>query len=224
MPRKPRNRLKALTGSAWIALLVGAACMPRLVSAESLCQSCELQAGIGGTYHFWGTTGGVVIPVTVNWSDSRYELGFFRVTTQQVLYDRNYRHGRVMADPYWGVSLSRRWRLFERGPVRGFFGFGLAAKTEADQLSVTRLDFASQFGLRFRLPGDRTVAELTMRHWSNGGMRLPNHGQDFATLTVRLNSRVVGVDSAEQISLAGWVNSKAAPGPGADNDGRYGLP
>jgi hypothetical protein len=107
--------------------------------------------------------------------------------------------GRVMADPYWGLSLSRRWRLFERGPVRGFIGFGIAAKTESDQLSVTRLDFASQLGLRVRLPGDHVVAELTMRHWSNGGIRLPNHGQVSATLTVRLDTGLFGAGKAEQI-------------------------
>jgi hypothetical protein len=197
--REQRIGFGAFIRSASLALLLAAGCAPRWVSAQSFCQSCEVQVGIGGTYHFWGATGGVVVPVTVNWSDARYELGFFRVTTQQVLQDSHYPNGRLMADPYWGVSLSRRWRLFERGPVRGFIGFGLAAKTESDQLSVTRLDFASQLGVRVRLPGDHVVAELTMRHWSNAGIRLPNHGQDFATLTVRLNSGWFGVDKAEQI-------------------------
>ena len=199
-------RVRALIRSAWIVLLVSAGCVPRFVDAQSLCDSCEVQIGIGGTYHFWGTTGGVVLPVTVNWSDSRYELGFFRVATQQVLDDAHYRHGRLMADPYWGMSLSRRWRLFERGPVRVFFGFGLAAKTESDQLSVTRLDFASQLGVRLRLPGNHVVGELTMRHWSNAGIRLPNHGQDFATLTIRLNSGRFGADKAEQIALDESIN------------------
>lgn len=115
-----------------------------------------------------------------------------------------------MADPYWGLSLSRRWRLFDRGPVRGFFGFGISAKTESNQLSVTRLDFASQLGLRFPMPGNRVVGELTFRHWSNGGIRLPNHGQDFVTLTVRLNSGLVGVDRTEQIAVAGLVDLKGA--------------
>jgi hypothetical protein len=159
-----------------------------------------VQLGLGGTYHFWGTTGGVVIPVTVDWSDNRYELGFFRVTTQQMLRE-NDGSARRMAEPYWGVSLSRRWRLFEAGPVTGFFGFGFAGKTESDQLSTTRWDFASQLGVRFRLPGDRVVGEFTMRHWSNAGIRLPNHGQDFATLTFRLNSGLFGVPRADQIRL-----------------------
>ena len=106
-----------------------------------------------------------------------------------------------MADPYWGASLSRRWQLFEQGPVKGFVGFGLAAKTESDTLSVTRWDFASQLGLRFRLPGNRVIGEVTMRHWSNGGLRLPNHGQDFATVTIHLNSGLFGVGRADQIQI-----------------------
>src|SRR5499425_1943553 len=134
-------RVKAVIPSALVALLLSAGYAPRFASAQSLCESCEVQAGIGDTYHFWGTTGGVVLPVILNWSDSRYELGLFRISTHQILYDARYRNGRLMADPYFGLSVSRRWRLFERGPVRGFFGFEIAAKTESDQLSVTRLDF-----------------------------------------------------------------------------------
>ena len=195
-------------------MLVAAA--PGTASGASLCQSCEVQAGIGGTYHFWGATGGVVIPVTVDWSDARWELGFFRVTTQQVLVDETYRNGRLMADPYWGMSLSRRWRLYEHGPVRLFVGFGLAAKTKSDQLSSTRLDFASQLGLRFRVPGNRVVGEFTVRHWSNGGIRLPNHGQDFATLTIRLNSGLFGVDRSEQISAEQLTDLREASFASAD--------
>lgn len=41
-----------------------------------------------------------------------------------------------------------------------------------------------------------------MRHWSNGGIRLPNHGQDFATLTLRLNTGRFGVGKAEAIPVA----------------------
>jgi len=41
-----------------------------------------------------------------------------------------------------------------------------------------------------------------MRHWSNAGIRLPNHGQDFATLTFRLNTGRVGTDEGEQIPVA----------------------
>ena len=184
-----------------LALLVWAGYAPRPADAQSLCDSCEVQIGLGGTYHYWGTTGSLVVPVTVTWSQDRYEFGVFRFTTQQLLALPGTHEERHMANPYWGASLSRRWQLFERGPVNGFFGFGVAAKTESDTLSVTRWDFASQLGLRFRVPGDRVIGEVTMRHWSNGGIRLPNHGQDFATVTFRLNSGLFGIGRAEQIQI-----------------------
>jgi hypothetical protein len=162
MTREPHIRVKPLIYGVAATLLLGAGYAPRFASAESLCESCELQVGIGETYHFWGSTGGVVIPITLNWSDSRYELGLFRLSRRQILYDAHYPNGRVMADPYWGLSLSRRWRIFTRGPVKGFFGFGVSAKNESDQLSITRLDFASQLGVRFPLPGNRVLGELTL--------------------------------------------------------------
>jgi Lipid A 3-O-deacylase (PagL) len=213
--REPRIGVRALIQRAAVALIIGVGYLPRLGSAQSLCETCEVQIGIGETYHFWGTTGGVVLPVTLSWTEGRYELGLFRISTRQILYDAHYRYGRVMADPYWGISMSRRWRLFDRGPIRGFFGFGVAAKNESDQLSITRLDFASQLGLRFPMPGNRAVGELTFRHWSNGGIRLPNHGQDFVTLTFRLNSGLVGVDKTEEIRVAELGNYKGALNPNA---------
>jgi len=214
------TRLVWLGMMVFVAIGAGAS---RRTEAQSICESCELQAGLGATYHFWGPTGGVVLPVTVNWSDNRYELGFFRVATAQLLADHTYREARVMADPYWGMSLSRRWRFIERGPVSGFVGLGLAAKTESDQLSATRLDFAEQLGVRFRLPGDRVVGELTVRHWSNAGIRLPNHGQDFATLTFRLNSGLFGVPRADLIAIDPSFDLARAPLPAAAAAGTAGA-
>ena len=206
--------------SGRLALLLAVLWLPTLATAQSLCESCEVQLGLGSTYHFWGSTGGVVVPLTLQWSEGRYELGVFRVTTQQVLYDNTYRGGRLMANPYWAVSVSRRWQLIETGPAGVFFGFGIMAKTESDQLSSTRLDFASQLGVRFRLPGNHAVAELTMRHWSNAGIRLPNHGQDFATLTVRMNTTNFGSGSGDWLAastLSGMsqAHDYAADGPEA---------
>src|SRR6516162_9737649 len=103
VPREPCRRLKALIHGAAMALLLIGAYAPRFASAESLCESCELQIGIGDTYHFWGSTGGVVIPITLNWSESRYELGLFRLSRRQILYNAHYPTGRLMADPYWGL-------------------------------------------------------------------------------------------------------------------------
>jgi hypothetical protein len=174
---------------------------PRLAQAQGFCQSCEVQVGLGGTYHYWGTTGSLVLPVSLTWSDNRYELAAFRFTDQQLLPLPATHRERLMANPYWGASLSRRWRLFDRGPVQGFFGFGFAGRSESDTLSVTRWDFAEQLGLRFHLPGNRVIGEVTMRHWSNGGIRLPNHGQDFATVTFRLNSGIFGIGKTDQSTL-----------------------
>ena len=172
-----------------LALLACCAYVPRDAQAESFCASCEVQIGVGGTYHFWGSTGGVVIPVSVSWDQNHYEFGLFRMATQQTLLDSNTRSPRLMANPYWGVSVSRRWPLFARGPVSGFVGFGMAYRTQTDELSATHWDFAEQLGARVRLPGDRSVVELAIRHWSNAGFKLPNHGQDFATVTVRFDFR-----------------------------------
>jgi hypothetical protein len=189
-------RLGVVLGfAAWAAL---AASVPRPVRAEPLCFDCELQLGVGGTYHFWGLTGGNILAATVNLSGNRYELGVFRVATQQTLDDDNTHGARIMADPYWAISASRRWRLFEHGRVQGLFALGLTAKTSADQLSSTNWAFASTLGLRFRLPGNHAIAELTVRHWSNAGIRLPNHGQDFLILSVKINSGAFGSGQAGQ--------------------------
>jgi lipid A 3-O-deacylase PagL len=175
----------------------------RPAGAQSLCESCDLMVGVGSTYHYWGATGGVVVPITLSLNDNRYEFGFFRVTTQQTLVYRE-KYARVVAQPYGGFSASRRWQIVEAGPVRAFVGFGLAVKSESDVLSVTRWDFASQLGVRFPFPvsGNRVVGELTMRHWSNAGIRLPNHGQDFTTFTVRINpEKLPGIPRTDQISI-----------------------
>jgi hypothetical protein len=171
---------------ALIALLACTTYAPQFAHAQSLCTSCEVQLGVGGTYHFWASTGGTMLPVTVTWSERRYEVGIFRFATSQILNEALH-PSRLMADPYWGVSASRRWQLFAHGPLSGFVGFGLAYRSESDILSVTRWDFASQVALRLQRSGGHSAVEFSIRHWSNGGCRLPNHGQDFATLTVRFN-------------------------------------
>jgi hypothetical protein len=175
--RRLARLLPALLFAMWV---------PHAASAQSLCDSCEIQLGLGGTYHFWGSTEGVVLPLTVSWDENRYEVGVFRMASRQMLSVDGTSAKQRLADPYWGVSASRRWVLLERGPVRGYFGFGLAYRGESDVLSATRWDFASQLGLRVRLPRNGSAVEFTVRHWSNGGIKLPNRGQDFATLTFLL--------------------------------------
>ncbi len=129
-----------------------------------------------------GSTGGVVIPLTLTWDQDRYEFGAFRMATSQGFYSPKFQAHLQTADPYWGVSASRRWALVRRPGWRLFFGFGAAYRSEQDSLTGSHLDFAEQLGLRVS-PSPSTAFELTVRHWSNAGLRKPNRGQDFATLT-----------------------------------------
>ncbi|HEY6125923.1 MAG TPA: acyloxyacyl hydrolase [Steroidobacteraceae bacterium] len=152
----------------------------------SFCDDCEFQIGVGGTYHSFEGTEGVVIPVTVTWDRSRWELGVFHFSEQTS--SNNFENvEQVVARPYWGASLSRRFAFYERGPIRAIFGFGVSYRTEQDVLSATHWNFSSQLGLRFQSPQFPAIIELSARHWSNGGVRTPNRGQDFTILTVRFD-------------------------------------
>jgi hypothetical protein len=42
---------------------------PRAANAQSFCESCEVQVGLDGTYHYWGATGSLVLPVLVQRRD-----------------------------------------------------------------------------------------------------------------------------------------------------------
>jgi len=85
------------------------------------------------------------------------------------------------ATPYWGFSFSRRLELFRHPAWRVILGLGASYKTQQNTLSASRWNISEQFGLRFT-PKPGYAIELIGRHWSNGGLKLPNHGQDFATL------------------------------------------
>lgn len=171
------------------ALLIGGALLgttPRLSTADGLlpCRDCQLRIGVGGTYHFWGRTGGAVIPATLSWDEDRYEVGVFRMAGRQTLGAASGIHtSRLLAEPYWGFSASRRWKLVGTSRWRLLFGIGGSYKTEADALNSTHWNFASQLALQVRAPASRSTLEVSVRHWSNGGIRLPNRGQDFVTLS-----------------------------------------
>jgi hypothetical protein len=178
--------LPVLPGLA-VALLLAVGMAPGRCRGASLavCNGCDLFLGIGNTYHFWGDTGGLVIPVTLTLDDGRYELGLFRMTSRQTLFEDIWEKTRVMAEPYWGVSASRRWQLASGPTWRLFFGFGASYKAEEDLLNATHWNFASQLGVRLHhASGKGADMEFAIRHWSNAGIRTPNRGQDFFTVTV----------------------------------------
>ena len=153
---------------------------------HSVCDGCEFQVGLGGTYHSFEATGGEVIPLTMTWDRGRWEVGVFHFS-EQTSTDNDENVERLVARPYWGASMSRRFKLYERGPLRAIFGFGLSYRTETDVLSATHWNFSSQLGLRFQSSQFPAIFELSARHWSNGGVRTPNRGQDFTILTVRFD-------------------------------------
>jgi len=154
--------------------------------AFSPCAQCEFHVGVGGTYNRFGGTEGVVIPMTVSWDRNRWEFGVFHFS-EQYSSDNPENVDELVARPYWGASLSRRFQLIERGPLRAIFGFGVSYRTETDVLSATHWNFSSQLGLRYQSSHFPAVIELSARHWSNGGVRHPNRGQDFTILTVRFD-------------------------------------
>ena len=166
-------------------LLVKMLSMPCGAASAAVCGGCELSLGIGDTYHFWGRTGGLVLPATLTWDQGRYEVGVFRMASDQKLYEDTWGRSRVLAEPYWGISASRRWRLITRPTWWLFFGFRASYKTKEDLLNGTHWNFASQLTLRLHHPtGKGSDMEFAIRHWSNAGIRSPNRGQDFFTVTI----------------------------------------
>lgn len=180
------NSYSALSEEAWNSANPGVDYVRPDQRGFSLCRACEFHLGLGGTYHSFEGTGGLVIPMTVSWDRSRWEFGVFHFG-EQTSADNDEGVERLVARPYWGASLSRRFQFFERGPLRAIFGFGVSYRTEQDILSATHWNFSSQFGLRYQAPGFPAILELSARHWSNGGVKTPNRGQDFTILTVRFD-------------------------------------
>jgi Lipid A 3-O-deacylase (PagL) len=181
--REAPARWLSVAGFLIIGGLLGAVSRAGAAESPLPCDGCELRLGVGGTYHFWGRTGGAVIPATLIFDHDRYELGVFRMASRQTVGASDPHASRLLAEPYWGFSASRRWRLVTRSRWRLLFGFGVSYKTESDPLNSTHWNFASQLAVRVRLSDSGSDLEMSVRHWSNGGIRLPNRGQDFATLS-----------------------------------------
>lgn len=148
-----------------------------------MCDDCDLRLGVGGTFDLSGATHGLVLPLTLVSHRGRYELGIFRVATAQDFLDRGTHTRQLAADTYWGLSATRRWTLARRAQWQLFFGFGASFKTESDELSASRWNFAEQVGVQIGRPSTGSAVELCVRHWSNAGIKLPNRGMNFITLS-----------------------------------------
>ncbi len=147
------------------------------------CAECNLLVGAGVTYKFWSLTDSAVVPIELELADSRWELGAFRMTSGQVLDEpATHPHTRYAALPYWGFSAMRRWRVFHGSWGKLYLGVGGNYRTEADLLVATKWDFAYLIAYRFDLGSERTFVELSIRHWSNAWLRLPDRGQNFMTV------------------------------------------
>jgi Lipid A 3-O-deacylase (PagL) len=177
-----------LTGSGAPAIAaadnegVGAADSDSHLTPWTPCPHCNLLIGIGATYQLWGWSDGLVVPVTLEISDSRWELGAFRMARTQWITGRT--ADVPAAEPYWGFSAMRRWQFFHRSWGRLYAGFGGSYRTETDYLIATRLNFAYLLGVRFDLGHNGSLLEFGIRHWSNFWIKQPNRGQDFVTLSV----------------------------------------
>jgi hypothetical protein len=148
------------------------------------CPKCQLLIGAGQTYQFWGWSDGVVLPVTLELDESRWELGAFRVATRQIAIGHGYPPpAYTSATPFWGYSAMRRWQFLHRSWLRLYAGVGGSYKTEIDTLDATRLNFSYLLAARFDLGSSGSLFEIAARHWSNAYIKRPNIGENFLTLS-----------------------------------------
>jgi hypothetical protein len=148
------------------------------------CPKCKLLVGAGQTYQFWGWSDGIVLPVTLELDESRWELGAFRVATRQIAIGHGYPPpDYTSAAPFWGYSAMRRWQFLHRSWLRLYAGVGGSYKTEIDTLDSTRLNFSYLLAARFDLGASGSLFEIAARHWSNAYIREPNIGENFLTVS-----------------------------------------
>ena len=133
------------------------------------------------TFNFFGWTDGIVVPLTLELADSRWELGIFRMTNSQRFARGSF--PKYATHPYWGFTAMRRWQVLHRSRGRLYLGFGANYRSETDDLETTRWNFAYLVAVRFDLDSHGRLLELGIRHWSNAWIRQPNRGQNFVTLS-----------------------------------------
>ena len=150
---------------------------------EGFCAHCDLLVGAGETNNFWNWTDGLVLPITLELDDSRWEIGAFRIARRQLLKEYpKFAASTIAARPYWGFTAMHRWQILHRSRVRLYLGLGVNYRTETDMLTATKWNLSAMIGLRFDL-GRNALVEIALRHWSNAWVRLPDRGQNFVTIT-----------------------------------------
>jgi len=149
----------------------------------SPCRQCNFLVGVGATFHPFDATGGLVIPLTFTFAEGRWELGAFRFATSQRFAEANLPFATLDAHPYWGFSGARRWNVWNPDWGKLFLGFGAGYRSKTDYIEATRWTFAYQLSVRVNLGRHGELLEFSIRHWSNAWVKLPNRGQNFATLS-----------------------------------------
>lgn len=158
-------------------LLCGEHGTARSEGVTSACPRCDVLVGLGATYRFFAWTDSVVVPLTLELDESRWELGVYRMMSAQ-----RYRDNDHATNPYWGFTALRRWQILHRARFRLYVGFGANYRSETDYLESTRWNFAYLVAARFELGSRGRLLELGIHHWSDAWIRQPNRGQDFLTL------------------------------------------
>ncbi len=187
---------------AAVALLVCGLGLPTVVRADELstsvvppdagrrswspwtpCSRCRIWVGVGATYDLWAWTDGLVVPLTLELADSRWELGVFRMARQQ---RDPAAAGSLAAPRYWGFSAMRRWHILHHGRETTYVGFGGSYVTQENYVNSSLFNFSYLIGLRFDLGGggQGPLLDFTLRHWSNAWLKPPNRGQNFFTVSV----------------------------------------
>jgi hypothetical protein len=93
---------------AWIEILSALlllASSARGDESTSFCPRCKVLVGLGTTYRFSAWTDGIVVPLTLELDESRWELGAFRFANAQRYGDNAH-----ATHPYWGFTAMRRAR------------------------------------------------------------------------------------------------------------------
>jgi hypothetical protein len=180
LDRLNSRRLGALIACSAV-LVTSAAARAAGSDAANTLDAAAIGVGVGRSFTTWDTRGVLVLPLTVSFDEDRYELAAFRLTgTQRDVPWPGVT--RVLAEPYWTATGSRRFTLWRGARWRAFVGLGGAYKTSVDYLSASHWNFNESLGARFALPAGGLAFEFAVRHWSNAGLRRPNYGQNLATL------------------------------------------